>query len=128
MTTVRENQDKWLAALRSGDFQQGRRVLRSVSNEFCCLGVAAEIFKLEGMKVWPNFTNEHFYYDGDSTLAPGYVQEALGIGPCGDVLREGLLQQPVESLVCMNDNGKTFAEIADIFEANREAYTKEGLL
>lgn len=34
---------KWLAALRSGEYTQGRDRLRTLNSEFCCLGVACDI-------------------------------------------------------------------------------------
>lgn len=38
----------WVAALRSGDYNQGRRVLTSIQgDEFCCLGVACQIKEVE---------------------------------------------------------------------------------
>ena len=34
---------KWVEALKSGKYKQGRGQLRSLNNEFCCLGVLADI-------------------------------------------------------------------------------------
>jgi hypothetical protein len=33
----------WLAALRSGEYQQGKGVLRSENDRFCCLGVLCDL-------------------------------------------------------------------------------------
>lgn len=38
----KEIADQWIAALRSGKYQQGFNVLR-MNDEFCCLGVLSEI-------------------------------------------------------------------------------------
>lgn len=38
---------KWVDALRSGKFKQGRGALRSPDGSFCCLGVADEVCKLK---------------------------------------------------------------------------------
>lgn len=38
-----EAMDAWLKALRSGDYQQAKGMLRSMDGRFCCLGVATEI-------------------------------------------------------------------------------------
>ncbi len=35
----RESFDKWLTALRSGEYTLGRRVLRTTAGSYCCLGV-----------------------------------------------------------------------------------------
>jgi hypothetical protein len=37
-----EWKDKWVKALRSGEYKQGRERLRS-GNQFCCLGVLADL-------------------------------------------------------------------------------------
>lgn len=34
---------EWIAALRSGDYRQGRGQLRSEDNSFCCLGVLCNL-------------------------------------------------------------------------------------
>lgn len=39
---VMENRNKWLAALRSGDYEQGTGRLAE-DGKFCCLGVACEV-------------------------------------------------------------------------------------
>jgi hypothetical protein len=35
----KELKEKWVAALRSGEYQQGRYYLRSEDDRYCCLGV-----------------------------------------------------------------------------------------
>lgn len=39
----RELKTKWLEALRSGKYKQGRSALRTIQDEFCCLGVLCDI-------------------------------------------------------------------------------------
>ena len=34
---------KWVAALRSGDYKQGRGYLRTIDNEYCSLGVLCDL-------------------------------------------------------------------------------------
>jgi hypothetical protein len=48
------NQDikrRWIAALRSGRYKQGRRKLNCNEEQFCCLGVLAEIAVEDGYLV-----------------------------------------------------------------------------
>ena len=46
MTKVHKNRiRKWVAALRSGEFKQGRGWLRS-DDRYCCLGVGCEVFRI----------------------------------------------------------------------------------
>lgn len=51
---------KWVAALRSGKYIQGRKRLKQVSDtsviEHCCLGVLCEVL---GMKSRPNLGREY---------------------------------------------------------------------
>lgn len=54
MKTLRE---RWLEALRSGNYKQGRGVLRNKEDEFCCLGVLCDVaepdkWKLTQMGSW----------------------------------------------------------------------------
>lgn len=44
---MNDNAKKWVAALRSGNYKQGRGVLKSPHNEYCCLGVACELYRQE---------------------------------------------------------------------------------
>ena len=39
----------WVNALRSGKYEQGRNVLCSLDNKYCCLGVLTEVY-IEQMK------------------------------------------------------------------------------
>lgn len=40
----KEFKKRWIKALRSGEYKQGRRVLNSVDDDkYCCLGVACEL-------------------------------------------------------------------------------------
>lgn len=35
----KEVKAKWVAALRSGEYKQGKGRLKNINNEYCCLGV-----------------------------------------------------------------------------------------
>ena len=39
--------EKWLTELRSGQYKQGKKLLRSLQDDYCCLGIACEIVKPE---------------------------------------------------------------------------------
>src|SRR5687768_8842051 len=47
-----EARDLWVAALRSGAYPQGRFQLRSPDNEFCPLGVLADLATMVGVVTW----------------------------------------------------------------------------
>lgn len=78
-----ENMDKFLAALRSGEFQQGRFNLcltapESEVQNFCCLGVMAELASKDGaVEVEEN--GYYRTYDNQSSLPPLAVLEWLGL-------------------------------------------------
>jgi hypothetical protein len=61
---------KWVAALRSGEYQQGRGELRSISNCFCCLGVLCDLYdkdRKQKKKKSIKITNPK--YDGNKNFA-----------------------------------------------------------
>lgn len=85
---------KWIEALRSGKYQQGRNRLITESGRYCCIGVGAKV-------LFPEF---EFNPDTATVCAA----EKLGL--------TGGQQQ---GLVEMNDfQDKSFAEIADYIEKN----------
>lgn len=109
---------KWLEALRSGEYEQGRSYLRSDDNKFCCLGVLCEIAVQDGVIDEASLSKYGTYrYDGwyESAL-PEKVQDWSGVdstlGRFADAAgsRDG-------ALAFINDDGATFDEIADIIES-----------
>jgi hypothetical protein len=97
---------KWLKALRSGKYQQGKNTLKWQSGnrdpEFCCLGVLCEI---QGRK-WRRLFAHSTHFKGGASVAVKEIREA-GIHP-----------EVAQSLAMLNDTGSSFAEIADYIEAN----------
>jgi hypothetical protein len=98
----KEWKDKWVAALRSGDYKQGTYQLINDNNEYCCLGVLCRL--ADGVVKEPFFTN----VKGDG-LMNKEVSELVGLTKHYETLR---------SLVYFNDIQKnTFSEIADYIES-----------
>jgi hypothetical protein len=82
---------KWVEALRSGQFNQTQGSLKRGKDAFCCLGVLCEIV--------------------------GYSTDASDAGQTYPLLDK--LVSNYGPIVVMNDDeGKSFAEIADFIEAN----------
>ncbi len=102
---------KWIEALRSGKYRQGRRELaKAIGNGcwgFCCLGVACDLHARENGTPWTRHGEGWMVYlDGGGWL-PKMVEQALG-----------LKDYQIYDLIRMNDEDrKTFAEIADWLEA-----------
>lgn len=123
-TPNRENIRKWVDALRSGEFEQGRSRLRHNDRDrdrYCCLGVACEVYRREtGNGEW--LTGLHglwFEVDGrtpEEHYLHEHVVEWLGVDRVSP-MAAGL------SLTNLNDNGATFSAIADLIE--REWLTPE---
>jgi len=101
---------EWLAALRSGQYQQGKGLLFTGTG-FCCLGVYAEVL---GVPKRTSYTGSIGY---DYMLTGNY--DAYGIA---DRWASGLQKEDAVYLAdtLNDDQGKTFAEIADWIEANLE--------
>lgn len=99
----REFATKWVEALRSGKYRQGKGRLKN-NDSYCCLGVACEISGATERQI-----NHYAYIPKRSTVN---VPTLLKSG-CG-----------VKGLICtistMNDSGNTFLEIADWIEQNIE--------
>jgi hypothetical protein len=111
-----ENQKLWMAALRSGEYRQGKYLLKA-DGAFCCLGVACEISQLGS-------------WDGSFYCANGYSEDRRLIVPVMHWL--GMHQEcgnfGTGSLTSFNDSKdspKTFAEIADFIEANPTLFFKK---
>jgi hypothetical protein len=107
---------KWVAALRSGKYRQGKHVLNRNNDEFCCLGVLCEILELPKQKNDIRDTIEYSAsLDHDeqwySTVLPIKVAEKLGLAG----MNVGLPQDGY-TLTHYNDHGKTFEEIATLIE------------
>jgi hypothetical protein len=98
---------KWLAALRSGKYEQGRGFLRSENDCYCCLGVALDLCGV----VW----KADSWRDGRYGTAE-HGSWAYPIAPERKTL--GLTLDQAHELASLNDMGKSFAEIADYIEKN----------
>lgn len=106
----------WVEALRSGEYEQGRNNL-NCENKFCCLGVLCELAIKNGLKIKKQIGHydQVVIYNCKSTYPPAEVIEWAGMWS-----RYGVFNGETNSLANLNDNGKSFAYIADIIETNVE--------
>lgn len=107
----------WIAALRSGEYVQGRGQLVS-GNKFCCLGVACDVF-------WKNnpgqIVKTPVSYGGFIISLPEIVQEWYGLNS-----QCGVFDRQTDSLLFRNDEKRqTFSEIADLIESEPKGLFKE---
>jgi len=99
---IPENIQKWINALRSGDYNQQEGTLKGPDG-YCCLGVYCSIMGKEPPEASEeDLMDEVPDYDGPREL---YNYCRADIDPY--VLETG---------ISMNDEGKTFWEIADMVE------------
>lgn len=122
---MNDNAQKWVEALRSGRFQQGQNQLRRDDNTYCCLGVACELYhEATGQGEWDDgqFCVNRFCVKGESSAfsLPSPVQQWLRINSPSGVIDPNLPKPRRQSLIRMNDLGKSFDEIADFIEANED--------
>lgn len=108
---MNENQERWLTALESGEYPQGKSSL-CLQGKYCCLGVASDLFvPKDEQKLDP--TTDGVAYQGETAVAPPAVIEALGLDGS-----TGYIGGDEVSLASMNDNGMSFPEIAAFIRSN----------
>jgi len=103
---------KWVSALRSGEYQQGQYCLRT-DNGFCCLGVLCDLYGKENNVEWEpstHYKNAYAFQDM-ATILPLSVMEWVGVGEGNPPVNGGPF-----TLGELNDKGFTFNEIADVIE------------
>ena len=100
---------KWVSALRSGDYQQTQNYLHT-NDGFCCLGVLCDLYGKEHNVEWnlADDGNNYEFQDKKASL-PSPVVEWAGVEDCNPVIS-------FRSLANLNDTGSTFNQIADIIE------------
>lgn len=94
---------KWIEALRSGRYEQGRERLRS-DDGFCCLGVLCDVYDSSQWVTDPELGG--YLYDKAYAFLPTFLPAFAALGPTE------------ATLAGLNDEGKSFVEIADYIEAN----------
>ena len=99
-----ELKEKWLKALRSGEYMQGIGALRDVNDQYCCLGVLADVIGCEWKPARVSF----------SLYACSFQNK-----PSEQYLRHDILPGHVQGEPArMNDEGATFTEIATYIQEN----------
>jgi hypothetical protein len=114
---------KWIDALRSGKYKQGRHCLRNDNNEYCCLGVLCDIIDPTRWHLAPS--KEHYKWDSEGAVLPKEISRRYGLS---DIVRIKSFVVPgrqnswgedmtISSLAGCNDEARyTFNQIACIIE------------
>ena len=103
--------ERWLEALRNGDYEQGKRRLKQGDN-YCCLGVLCDILKDEVGGKWVNNR-----FEVEDKIRFGCLPDKV-VNYCQLDYKLPLVKIDNNeiSLSELNDTGYTFNEIADIIE------------
>ena len=122
-----EIQAQWVAALRSGEYRQGKSQLRGADDTFCCLGVLCDLAVKAGVEINVHAPddeygsgNDSYRYGNSESYLPVAVREWAGIEHedpiIGTATRSYQDRTAGRTAATYNDGGKTFAEIADLIE------------
>ena len=131
--------DKWITALRSGEYKQGQEFLKNTYSDgktsetcYCCLGVLCDLVSKE-----PNVGFELMLTDGDGVHTsiitgafesedgywedenlPNLVAEVVGLADIeyGEFENDPFIKSKGKEISVLNDDGMTFEEIADLIE------------
>ena len=116
--------EKWVKALRSGSYKQGRHALKYKTKagvvRHCCLGVLCDLYQKEHKVKLRTDLNpgkdelercKVFLFDDNEAGLPDRVMIWSGISS-----DDGVLHMDTQTLASMNDNGSDFKKIADIIE------------
>ena len=118
----KEIKDKWVAALRSGEYQQTKEFL-ATSDGFCCLGVLCDLYIKEhddpSSTRYQTWKNDCEFRDNlldlhENMVLPRQVREWSGVSSSDGAINNG------DCLTQMNDQGMSFSDIADVIEERWE--------
>ena len=107
---------RWVEALRSGEYKQGREALKR-QGQFCCLGVLCDLHAKETNTRWVDYINKDWssdYLNQDSVL-PDQVMEWAGICESDPVITTG--ESTSNSITHYNDGKRyDFIQLSDLIE------------
>ena len=118
--------DKWINALESGEYKQGKHNLRTNDDTFCCLGVLCDIAVKEGILKEPVVLKDDDFYtyedegskkQNNYNMLPSRLADIMGMTVDGSYYPK--YDPKHYSLWKDNDtNRKSFKEISRIIRDN----------
>jgi len=108
-----EIKQRWIEALRSGEYQQGKESLFHCG-KFCCLGVLTDLYIKEHGLQWNQESADLWNFETEWAVLPRSVQIWAGVP-----LRNPTIMN--ERATALNDNHHlSFNEIAALIEEDKE--------
>lgn len=111
-----EIKEKWLTALRSGDYKQGKgwlcRVERDDSKTYCCLGVLTDLYIQEMGFEWERGVS-CLYFDERAAVLPPSVMNWSSVSDSGLFYGE---EGEEGELTSVNDTSDNFDKVIQIIE------------
>lgn len=117
--------EKWIKALRSGEYKQGVGSLRRIvegEHRYCCLGVLCELCPEGEWHLWhlEEKGGRYFYRSENSKGLLGYlpkwVQDWAGLEDRSPEIEGVKLTRHNDGSGALNIDQKSFEEIADLIE------------
>ncbi len=117
----REIQAEWLSELQSGRYKKGIGRLKTVNNEFCCLGVLCDMYAKKHNKKWmssgtpPSLNSEKTeieLFEGESNYPPTAVLVWAGIADGDSDAGYGVSF----TLATVNDESETFNPVIEVIK------------
>jgi hypothetical protein len=108
----KEYKEKWIKALRSGEYQQAQSCLAKDDKTMCCLGVLGDLAVNDGKARW--IIDEDGDYLWRRKHSPRSDFEILPKHAAEELFGINMVEQ--NRLARMNDHGKSFSVIADYIE------------
>lgn len=106
--TVKALRARWVEALRSGRYRQGKQRLKLTDAggniSYCCLGVACDI--VDPTKWALTYGPRFWSYGADTIMLPDSIERLYG-----------LTHKDQQELMALNDSDKTFDTIAAYIES-----------
>ena len=127
----RERVSKLADALESGEYERGKgflcRITEDGRRQWCCLGVACDVARKNGLDLSEQNLGNYLSFDGKSACLPSSVMQWYGFDTSNpSVQLASYVSVPslagyIEAADA-NDNGATFAELAQGF---RDMYVND---
>ena len=109
-----EIKKRWVEALRSGEYRQGKIRLKG-SSGFCCLGVLTDLYLKETNQDWTYCLKQNLYqFSNSSHLLCDEVMEWAELKNNNPSV---IIDNNETSLAKLNDSNLDFLEIASLIES-----------